>query len=298
MPTYEVERGDTVWALTRRALTAQLGRAPTNREILEVVQQVQVPSGDVNLIRPGEQVTIPVGPAYSPEVPYDESGRPVPPRPEVPYDESGRPVPSRPGATSPAPGSPAPAPAPGSPPAPTRVPGWESIEDEALQAMLDERPIAPSIYQSLFRPSTINPDDYRPMNYASPSDYGELFGQAVMDALPLAGLGGAVRGAGSYLARRFPFGRGGGTTRIIPSVPVRPAVPRLGAGTPPAPVGLPGPRPALGAGTPPPPGGWPGPRPGLPGPRPGPRPGPQNRDPYDYSFDDEDLGYFLGISPF
>jgi hypothetical protein len=64
MPTYEVVRGDTVWALTRRALTAQLGRAPTNREILEVVGQVQVPSGDVNLIRPGEQVTIPVGPAY------------------------------------------------------------------------------------------------------------------------------------------------------------------------------------------------------------------------------------------
>lgn len=64
MPTYEVVSGDTVWALTRRALTEQYGRVPTNREILEVVNQVQVPSGNVDLIYPGEQITIPVGPGY------------------------------------------------------------------------------------------------------------------------------------------------------------------------------------------------------------------------------------------
>lgn len=64
MPTYEVVRGDTVWGLTRRAMTEQLGRVPTNREILEVVNRVQVPSGNVDLIRPGEQITIPVGPGY------------------------------------------------------------------------------------------------------------------------------------------------------------------------------------------------------------------------------------------
>jgi hypothetical protein len=64
MPSYEVVSGDTVWGLSRRALTEQLGRVPTNREILEVVNQVQVPSGNVDLIFPGEQITIPVGPGY------------------------------------------------------------------------------------------------------------------------------------------------------------------------------------------------------------------------------------------
>lgn len=64
MPTYDVVGGDTVWGLSRRALEEYLGRRPTNREILEIVNQVSVPSGDVNLIFPGEQVTIPVGSAY------------------------------------------------------------------------------------------------------------------------------------------------------------------------------------------------------------------------------------------
>lgn len=65
MPTYDVVSGDTVWGLSRRALEEYLGRRPTNREILEIVNQVSVPSGDVNLIFPGEQITIPVGPAYT-----------------------------------------------------------------------------------------------------------------------------------------------------------------------------------------------------------------------------------------
>lgn len=64
MPTFEVVSGDTVWGLTRRALTSQLGRTPTNREILDVVNRVQTPSGSVDLIRPGEQIVIPVGPGY------------------------------------------------------------------------------------------------------------------------------------------------------------------------------------------------------------------------------------------
>jgi len=64
MPTFEVVSGDTVWGLTRRALTSQLGRTPTNQEILEVVGRVQTPSGNVDLIRPGEQIVIPVGPGY------------------------------------------------------------------------------------------------------------------------------------------------------------------------------------------------------------------------------------------
>ena len=64
MPTFEVVSGDTVWGLTRRALTSQLGRTPTNREILDIVNRVQTPSGNVDLIRPGEQIVIPVGPGY------------------------------------------------------------------------------------------------------------------------------------------------------------------------------------------------------------------------------------------
>jgi translation initiation factor IF-2 len=261
MPTYEVARGDTVWALTRRALTAQLGRAPTNREILEVVRQVQVPSGDVNLIRPGEQVTIPVGPAYgrpstgeSDDPTLSQPAGPRRPSPSAPTPGAapspgpapGAPAPApAPAAPSPAPGSPAPAPAPapGTPPAPARVPGWESIEDEALQAMLDNRPVAPSMWSN---PFAYNPEDYRGIN--SFGDFGQLVGQSVRDALPL-----------------IPISRVSNATRFVPNFLRRPALPgprpALGAGTPPPPPGLPGPRPALGAGTPPPPGGWPGPMP-------------------------------------
>lgn len=61
MPAYEVVPGDTVWGLSRRALTEQLGRRPTNAEILEVVNRVSVPSGNVDLIFPGETINIPVG---------------------------------------------------------------------------------------------------------------------------------------------------------------------------------------------------------------------------------------------
>jgi len=71
MPEYNVVKGDTVWALSRKALEEQLGRRPTNREVLEIVGQVQVPSGDVNLIYPGEKITIPVGPGYG-QRPGDE----------------------------------------------------------------------------------------------------------------------------------------------------------------------------------------------------------------------------------
>ncbi len=83
MPTYDVVSGDTVWALSRRALTEYLGRPPTNREVLEIVNQVQVPSGDVNLIFPGEQVTIPVGPNYGPDIDSEGGGQGTPPRPPV-----------------------------------------------------------------------------------------------------------------------------------------------------------------------------------------------------------------------
>lgn len=58
--TYTVKKGDTVWALSRRALEQQLGRKPTNAEIAAVVNKVNVPSGNRNLIYPGERITIPV----------------------------------------------------------------------------------------------------------------------------------------------------------------------------------------------------------------------------------------------
>lgn len=127
-----VSRGDTVWGLVRNYLTASLGRVPTAGEILRVVRTAQVPSGDVNLIRPGE--TIQFDPAAAPR-----SAAPAPaPAPE--------PAPAAPAAPPVivVPGLPAPAPAPApesdypfgpipqvtprpTPPVPSRVPGWEPM---------------------------------------------------------------------------------------------------------------------------------------------------------------------------
>ena len=58
--TYTVKKGDTVWALARRALESETGRKPSNAEIQAMVNKVSVPSGDRNLIRPGEKVKIPL----------------------------------------------------------------------------------------------------------------------------------------------------------------------------------------------------------------------------------------------
>lgn len=58
--TYTVKKGDTVWALSRRALQNELGRKPTNAEIQALVNKVSVPSGNRNLIYPGEKITIPI----------------------------------------------------------------------------------------------------------------------------------------------------------------------------------------------------------------------------------------------
>jgi hypothetical protein len=80
--TFDVVPGDTVWALTRRALEQATGQRPTNAEILRIVQQVQVPSGNVDLIFPGEQITIPVGGPASgvgPEIDAEGGGQGTPP---------------------------------------------------------------------------------------------------------------------------------------------------------------------------------------------------------------------------
>lgn len=58
--TYTVKKGDTVWALTRRALEAETGKKPSNAEIQALVNKVSVPSGNRNLIYPGEKVKIPL----------------------------------------------------------------------------------------------------------------------------------------------------------------------------------------------------------------------------------------------
>ena len=102
MPTFEVNRGDTVWGLTRQALTEQLGRRPTNAEVLQVVRQVQVPSGNVDLIRPGEQITIPVGPGYEsgpsdPPPGFDPPFSPEPGSPRAPFAPSSPDYPFGPG---------------------------------------------------------------------------------------------------------------------------------------------------------------------------------------------------------
>lgn len=75
--TYTVKKGDTVWALSRRALEQSLGRKPTNAEIAAVVNKVSVPSGNRNLIYPGEKITIPVktGSSGGGQVPTGRSER-------------------------------------------------------------------------------------------------------------------------------------------------------------------------------------------------------------------------------
>lgn len=58
--TYTVKKGDTVWALARRALESETGKKPSNAEIQALVGKVSVPSGNRNLIYPGEKVKIPL----------------------------------------------------------------------------------------------------------------------------------------------------------------------------------------------------------------------------------------------
>lgn len=57
--SYVVKKGDTVWALTTRALTDKLGRKPTNAEINRVMRSgTKTVSGNIDKIKPGERVTI------------------------------------------------------------------------------------------------------------------------------------------------------------------------------------------------------------------------------------------------
>ena len=53
-------KGDTVWAITSRALEGKLGRKPTNAEINKTMRNsgTSVPSGDINKIKPGDLVKV------------------------------------------------------------------------------------------------------------------------------------------------------------------------------------------------------------------------------------------------
>lgn len=54
------KKGDTVWAITSRALEGKLGRKPTNAEINKTMRNsgTSVPSGDINKIKPGDLVKV------------------------------------------------------------------------------------------------------------------------------------------------------------------------------------------------------------------------------------------------
>ena len=233
MPTFEVVGGDTVWGLTRRALTEQLGRRPTNAEILEIVNRVQVPSGNVDLIFPGEQITIPVGPGYGPDIQEDPDSfgvPPVAPGDAVNAPPGGRPDdwqnPARP--RTPSPGGAENAPIGG------RPDDWQNPATAA-----DTRRFAPPLFGRGAFDSFGAPDnqvgDYRDFNAGSLGDWGDLLREVVGDVGMFVG-----RGVG-----RVPVPR--------PGLPVpRPGLPALPSGARPA---LPsGARPALPAG---PAGGYP-----------------------------------------
>lgn len=53
-------KGDTVWAITSRALEGKLGRKPTNAEINKTMRNsgTRTPSGDINKIKPGDLVKV------------------------------------------------------------------------------------------------------------------------------------------------------------------------------------------------------------------------------------------------
>lgn len=251
MPAYEVVPGDTVWGLSRRALTEQLGRRPTNAEILEVVNQVSVPSGNVDLIFPGEVINIPVGPGgasggggagggstpgQTPNLPGGV--RPQPGRPDggiytpidppynfenLPYvqPDGRRPTPAAPGG------------------GPGDRPGEQRVTPN------DQRPFAPGFMGDLGGPPQ---GGYRRFDPGSLGDWGDILMEALRDT-------------GNALPFLIPAARGG-----APVPAARPALP--------APAPQPAlpytPRPALGAGggggglvpmpggaIPRPPGGWP-----------------------------------------
>ena len=224
MPTFEVVSGDTVWGLTRRALTEQLGRRPTNAEILEIVNQVQVPSGNVDLIFPGEQITIPIGPGYGPDIQEDPDSfgvPPVAPGDAVNAPPGGRPDdwrnPARP--RTPSPGGAENAPIGG------RPDDWQNPATAA-----DTRRFAPPLFGRGALDSFRAPDnqvgDYRDFNTGSLGDWGDLLREVVGDVGMFVG-----RGAG----RAVPVLRSG-----LPALPsgARPALP----------AGPPGGYPAAGGG--------------------------------------------------
>ena len=58
MASATVKKGDTVWALARKELIRKGTANPTNVQIQRLVNQSGTPSGNKNLIRPGESVRI------------------------------------------------------------------------------------------------------------------------------------------------------------------------------------------------------------------------------------------------
>jgi hypothetical protein len=235
MPTYDVVSGDTVWALSRRALTEYLGRPPTNREVLEIVNQVQVPSGDVNLIFPGEQVTIPVGRDYGASGGDIQADDPAPRPPQATPDAMERFREVERGAVNP-------------------------IEAQAMEEFAGgptrfaPRPFSGDSFRSMVGRPLEN--EYRDFNWRSGGDWRDMTKEAVGDMLPFIPGGVIPRGSRllGYAGQRLPALPFGGR----PALPSggRPALP---SGQRPA---LPsGQRPALPAGpssgpSTPPGGGW------------------------------------------
>lgn len=234
MPTFEVVGGDTVWGLTRRALTEQLGRRPTNAEILGIVNQVQVPSGNVDLIFPGEQITIPVGPGYGggDESPPMRGGEgPVGPgagSAEYPSDM----YPDGPFGPPPGAGG-----GPGDRPGERRVPSPRGPGDRPGEQRVPARTpnedlrFGPPVFGrgafDAFRAPEDQIGEYRDFNMRELGDWADLLRESVGDNLGLF-----ARGAG-----RIPGALGRLPSGVRPALPsgVRPALPA-------------GPRPALPAG--------------------------------------------------
>jgi len=249
MPTYDVSRGDTVWALSRRALEEHLGRRPTNREVLEIVNKVSVPSGDVNLIFPGEQITIPVGPGYE-EGPGRRPDSPPGTANQTPNNPPGvRPVPGRPDGGVYTTIDP-----PGARAAGEAIMNRPSVADpetmEAIRRFIgdpadgaatpDNRRFAPSVWnvRESFNPTEGN---YRSFDPSSGGDWRQAAGEQFRDIAPVLGMYG-----GGYLAAaraaRAARGIGGALSGLRPALGTggRPAL-GMGSGG----VGAP---PALGPG--------------------------------------------------
>jgi len=217
--TFDVVPGDTVWALTRRALEAATGQRPTNAQILEIVNQVQVPSGNVDLIFPGEQITIPVGGAggagsgdggvrggSGPVGPGAGSAQyPSDMYPDGPFGPPRAPLPPRGGDPDAAARLPAPGVGPGllAEPAPSGGLGNENL-----------RFTPPMFGRGAF--DTFRAPEDRVREYREDGDFMDLLRESIGDSLPFVARGPSLVARGAQSLRALPSG-------VRPALPAGPA---------------------------------------------------------------------------